>query len=150
MDGSKSGSARAREAAIARLAAPPAIGSLSMAGVRAVMAFRILAVCGSASREPLAELSCRLGSLTAAKAFMLLAERVSRAWPEPVLLARPCCALLTPDEATLAAMINAAAAGDRAGFEHVLAGFVRQERHSSLFDAAVAAIGEADVEGPLG
>lgn len=134
-----------RRKMIERLARPPMIDALSFPAVRTVMAFRILALCGKAGREPLVELTRRLGSVTAAKAFLGFADTVGRCWPENVHVCRPCCRMLSPDETTLAALVQSAARGDRAGFDRVLHGFVRAERHAGLFEAALAAVGEADI-----
>lgn len=134
-----------RRKTIERLAAPPMIGNLSITAIRAIMAFRILAFCGNAGREPVGELAQRLGSITAAKAFLGFADTVGRYWPEKVHVSRPCCRLLSPDEATLAALVQSAANCDRAASDRVLEGFVRADRHAALFEAALAAVGEADI-----
>jgi hypothetical protein len=53
---------------------------------------------------------------------------------------RPCCLAMTPDEATLSALVRNALAADRAGFASVVDGFVRADRHGALYEATVHAV----------
>lgn len=118
----------------------PDLRQQSMAAIHLVMSLRFCAMAEAAGREPLAALSCRLGSVTAARAVLQLTECITRAWPDRFATARPCCTGMTPDEWTAAMMTRAARSGDRAGFSAVLDGFVRADRHEVLFDAAVGAM----------
>jgi hypothetical protein len=122
---------------LAQLFAPAALRQQSALAARAVVALRVLALCGPADRDPLLELSRRFSSIPAARAFLALADALGAAWPVSVMVMRPCCPELSPDEATLAAMIDAAASADRAALARALAGLVRADRHERLFDAAV-------------
>ena len=127
-----------RSAIIARLARTPHVGGLSLTALRTIAAFRVLAICSEAGREPLAEISMRFRSVCAAGTFLAFADAVGRTWPESVQFRRPRCPLLSPDEATLARLVDHASTGDRLGFGIVLDGFVRPDRHDALFSAAVA------------
>jgi len=127
-------------AAVARLAQPLDLRALNLATLHGVMAVRLCALFDRAQREPLAELAQRFRSFEAASAVLDLVREVSRTWPEPFVTGRPCCLAMTPDEATLAAMLRTAACGDRDGFGEVLAGFVRRSRHERLYNAALKAV----------
>lgn len=126
-------------ATIARLGRPGDLRALDMKALHVVMAVRLCALFDRAEREPLAELAQRFRSFEAAAAVLDLVRTVSWAWPEPFTVNRPCCLAMSPDETTLAAMLRAAARGDRAGFGEVLAGFVRPGRHERLYDAGILA-----------
>lgn len=127
-------------ATIAGLARRPDLRALNLATLHGVMAVRLCALFDHAQREPLAELAQRFRSFEAAEAVLDLVRAVTRAWPEPFVTGRPCCLALSPDEATLAAMLRTAGRGDRDGFGSALVGFVRAERHEGLYDASVRAV----------
>ncbi len=131
---------------IAHLARPVFIAELGPAAGRLVMGSRILSLCAKLRRDPLSELATRFESLVAAKALLHLAEAVARCWPECMTVYRPCSPVLTPDEQTIGSMLALAAEGDRTGFDALLDGFVRRERHDALFAAATAAIAGADID----
>lgn len=144
---STAAAAAARTQILERLAATPVMNELSLLALRSTLAFRILALCSRAGREPVAELASRFRSVTVAKSFLEWADCVGRCWPERVSVHAPCCRGLSPDEATLAALIDAAGAGDRAAFGREIDGFVRPDRHEPLYAAAVdlaAALGGND------
>jgi hypothetical protein len=144
---SAAASATARAQVIERLAAPPLLGELSLLALRSVLAFRILALCSRAGREPVAELASRFRSVTVAKSFLEWADCVGRCWPERLSVHPPCCRGLSPDEKTLALLVDAAASGDREAFSRAIDGFVRPDRHEPLYAAAVdlaAALGGND------
>lgn len=122
---------------LARLFPIPQLGGQSMLAIRSIMALRILALCGPAGRDPFLELSTRFSSVTAARAFITLADAIGSAWPVNIMVMRPCCRLLSPDEITLAEMIDAAASADPVRHAAALAGLVRPDRHERLFDHGV-------------
>jgi len=122
---------------IRRLAAPPLIGELSLLALQSVLALRIVALCSKTGREPVVELARRFRSVTAAKAFLTLTDHIGRCWPDRVTVHPPCCRGLSPDEQTLALMINAAGAGGREAFRRAVEGLVRADRHEMLYAAAV-------------
>lgn len=135
----------ARNAIVARLASPPLLDDLSWPGLRSVVAFRILAICSRAGRDPLTELGRRFRSVTAARAFLELADLIGRYWPENVSVCRPCSRVLSPDEATFSDMVDAARNGDRMAFGQALEGFVRANRHEELFAATTQAVAQMDL-----
>lgn len=127
-------------AIVAALARPADIRALPLTTLHTIMAMRLGALFERAGRDPIAELTQRLRSVTAAMAMLRLTEEVVRCWPDRFVVNRPCCLAMSPDERTLAAMSRAAASGDRDGFCRVLAGFVAADRHEALFAAAVEAV----------
>ncbi len=62
-------------------------------------------------------------------------------WPDNIHVSRFCCRLLSHDEATIGAVVDAAAKGDRAGFDDALSGLVRSDRMRRLWDAALSLAG---------
>jgi len=75
----------------------------------------------------------------AAKALML-AQEVAASWPENIQISRFCCCLLSHDEATIGAFVDAAAVGDRVGFEAALTGLIRADRMHRLWEGALALV----------
>lgn len=125
------------------------IRSLRGVPLHCVMSLRFCAMCEAARYDPLADLAVHFGNLEAAGAMLALRDGVTQLWPDKFEVCRPCCPCLTPDEATLVAMVVHALAGDRDGFASVLDGYVRAGRQEWLYDlsvrAAVALHGTAQV-----
>lgn len=122
------------------LAEPPRLSGLSVRTAKVVMAIRLIAVCAANRRDPVAELTCRIGSVPAARAMLDFADVAGSSWPESVRVFRPCCCTLSPDETVFAGMAEAAARADRKAFGEHLAGFIRPERHDRLYNHAVEAV----------
>ena len=127
----------ARDLLVAKLARQKGIHDLSYLALKTVSATRLLAVCARTGRDPLLDLTQRFACITTAKAFIAFADLCGAYWPESVQVLRPCCRSVSPDEWTLAQLVDHAAHADRDGFGAVLAGFVRQDRHEPLFDRTV-------------
>ncbi|MGB3167579.1 MAG: DNA-directed RNA polymerase subunit beta' [Alteraurantiacibacter sp.] len=125
---------------VASLATLPTMPYRSHVAMRFVLGIRWLAMCERKRHDPVVELTQRLGSVTAAKAFIDFADLAGRCWPEPVQVLRPCCSLMTADESLFAAMAEAAARADRTKFSAVLDGFIRCDRHERLYDHALFAV----------
>lgn len=125
---------------VARLVQPTPLASLSWIALRTVSATRLIAVCARGGRDPLVELTRRLGDVTTARVFLHFANLVGAYWPEDVQVMRPCCCVLSPDEMTLAVMADCAASGSREDFSAVLDGFVRTDRHEELYDRTTVMI----------
>lgn len=130
-------SAAARANWVESLARPSLLKDLPLLGLQSVTAFRILALCSRAGREPVVEMASRFRSVTVAKAFLSWAHCVGRCWPERVTVHPPCCRSLSPDEMAFALLIEAAGVGDRQAFSRALDGLVRSDRHEQLYAAAV-------------
>jgi len=127
-------------ATIAALARPGDLRALPIVVAELVMALRVVAIYERAGHDPVADLARRYRNIEAAAAIHTMVRTVARCWPDPVMVNRPCCAHLTPDEATIAAMAKSARNGDRGGFVGQLDGFVRADRHDSLYRAVLHAV----------
>lgn len=126
------------QAIIAAMAAPPRAEMLGPIAGRFVHALRLIALHERLGRDPVPELAVRLGSVEVAAKALILAHAISASWPENIHVSRFCCRLLSHDEATIGAVVDAAAQADRAGFEAALAGLIRPERMHRLWDGALA------------
>ncbi|WP_408589479.1 hypothetical protein [Novosphingobium sp.] len=124
-------------ATIAALGRSPDLRALSLVGVKVITALRLCALAERDGLDPSPDLARRFHNLEAAFAVVDLAQTMARVWPEPIMVNRPCCLCLSPDEATLANMLRAAARADRAGFGDAMAGFIRADRHEALWNGCV-------------
>jgi hypothetical protein len=123
---------------IAALAAPPQIEALGPIGGRFVHALRLIALHERLGRDPVPELAARLGSVEVAAKALMLAQAITASWPENIHVSRFCCRLLSHDEATIGAFVDAAAEADRTAFEEALAGLIRADRMPRLWEGALA------------
>ena len=123
---------------VAALAIPPRLNGLGPIAGRFVHALRLIALHERMGRDPVPELAVRLGSVEVAAKALILAHAVSASWPENIHVSRFCCRLMSHDEATIGAFVDAASQGDRSGFEAALAGLIRPERMHRLWDGALA------------
>lgn len=128
----------ATRAIITALAAPPRIEWLGPIGGRFVHALRLIAVHERIGRDPVPELANRLGSVDVAARALILAQAIAASWPENICVSRFCCRLMSHDEATIGAFVDAAAAGDRRVFEAALDGLIRPDRAHRLWESALA------------
>lgn len=101
------------------------------------MAVRILAVCSRIGKDPLPDLLHHLETVDRVRCFLAFADAVGTCWPDRVQVLRPCCALASPDEMTIAALVEAASMADRLAFSRQIEGLVRPDRQERLFDHAV-------------
>lgn len=83
--------------------------------VQTVMATRLATLYERAGRDPLPDMAVRLRSLRAAQALRALVGTISQLWPERFLARRPCCMVMSPDEALIGEVAAATLRGDRAG-----------------------------------
>ena len=96
---------------------PTLLASLHPQTALVVRTIRIWAGLRMARRCPLEMAESRFGSLEAASALHRLVAEMSAAWPDPIAIAPPCCPVLSHDEATLAALLTAAASDHRLAFD---------------------------------
>ncbi|MES2301977.1 MAG: hypothetical protein V4521_07900 [Pseudomonadota bacterium] len=122
------------------LARPQDVRGLTLTGLHITMAMRLCAMFDAAGRDPVPDLARRYHSIEAACAVHDLVQTIKHVWPEPFMVNRPCCLAMTPDEATLSALVRNALAADRTGFASVVDGFVRADRHSALYEATIHAV----------
>jgi hypothetical protein len=123
---------------IAALAAPPRVEALGPIGGRFVHALRLIALHERIGRDPVPELAVRLGNIEVAAKALILAQTISANWPENIHISRFCCRLLSHDEVTIGAFVDAAAKADRQGFEAALTGLIRADRMHRLWEGALA------------
>lgn len=98
---------------------PRDVRQLSMAAMHAVMALRLCVICHKVGRNPMDDLIQRFGNPLAVRHFRFVFEAIGTAWPDPFTISRPCCPLLSPDEAMFADMMTSVARRDRAAFDSV-------------------------------
>lgn len=123
---------------IAALATPPRVEALGPIGGRFVHALRLIALHERMGRDPVPELAVRMGGVDVAAKALILAQAISASWPENIAVSRFCCRLLSHDEATIGAFVDAAAVGDRVSFEGALNGLIRADRMHRLWEGAMA------------
>ncbi|AUX68228.1 DNA-directed RNA polymerase subunit beta' [Porphyrobacter sp. HT-58-2] len=128
----------AARATIAALATPLRLETLGPIAGRFVHALRLIALHERIGRDPVPELAVRLGSVEVAAKALILAQTISASWPENIHVGRFCCRLLSHDEATIGAFVDATARADRPAFEAALTGLVRAERMPRLWEGALA------------
>ncbi len=122
------------------LARPQDVRALTLTGLHMTMAMRLCAMFDTAGRDPVPDLARRYHSIEAACAVHGLVQTIKQVWPEPFMVNRPCCLAMTPDEASLSALVRHALAADRARFSGIVDGFVRTDRHGALYEATVHAV----------
>ncbi|WP_421850340.1 hypothetical protein [Novosphingobium sp.] len=127
-------------ATIARLARTPALGDRSELAQEVILAIRLCARAARDGLDPLPVLALRLRHCEAAFAVHELVRAVTRHWPEPFGVGRACCQRLSPDEATLACMVEAGQQRSRAEFGHAIDGFVPAAAHERLWEACTHAV----------
>jgi hypothetical protein len=125
---------------IVGLATPPRIETLGPIAGRFVHALRLIALHERLGRDPVPELAVRLGGVAVAAKALILAHAVSASWPENIHVSRFCCRLLSHDEMTIGAIVDAAAQGNRISFEAAIVGLIRPERMHRLWDGALALV----------
>ncbi|MGY6551044.1 MAG: DNA-directed RNA polymerase subunit beta' [Erythrobacter sp.] len=125
---------------IAALAAPPRIEAFGPYGARFIHALRLIALHERVGRDPVPELTTRLGGVEIAAKSLILAHTISAVWPENIHVSRFCCRLVSHDEATIASIVDAAASADHARFEAAVTGLIRPDRAERLWQGALALI----------
>lgn len=125
---------------IAQLAKSPVLREASLIAQEVVLAIRLCALAARDGSDPLPTLALRLRHCEAAFAVHELVRAVTRHWPEPFGVGRGCCQRLSPDEATLAAMILAGQRRSRSDFAAAINGFVPAAGHEPLWEACTHAV----------
>lgn len=125
---------------IAALAAPQRVEALGPIAARFVHALRLIALHERMGRDPVPELAVRFGGVEIAAKALILAQAISANWPENIYVSRFCCGLLSHDEATIGAFVDAAAQGHREAFEGALTGLIRTDRMHRLWSDALALV----------
>lgn len=122
-----------RSELIRRFTQQALVRDLPVDAAQAVLALRYCILCHRSARDPIPELERRWGNIVAARRYRLLVEAIGHAWPDAFAVAPPCCPHLSFDEALLAAMMGAAARGDRARFDWLTAEMLDSDARAMLF-----------------
>lgn len=125
---------------VSALATPPRVASLGPIAGRFLHALRLIALHERLGRDPVPELAVRLGGVEVAAKSLILAQTISACWPENIHVSRFCCRLMSHDEATIGAFVDAAALADRAAFQAALAGLVRPDGMHRLWENTPALV----------
>jgi hypothetical protein len=121
-----------------QLLAKPDLGTLAPAEMCVVQGLRLWAVLRSSGQCPTTAVADRLGSPRAAAHLHLLLEEMATIWPEPFAVSPLCCRSLSHDEALFGDMLRFGRAGDRVGFERLLAEMIPADERERLFVSAKA------------
>jgi len=119
------------------LARPARIAALAPSAARFIYSLRLIALHDRARRDPVPELTARLGSMEVAAKSLALAQTIAIVWPEDIHVSRFCCDCLTHDEATLGALIEGCFARDQEDFHAHVTGLLRPERVTLLWEAVL-------------
>ncbi|MEM6859077.1 MAG: DNA-directed RNA polymerase subunit beta' [Pseudomonadota bacterium] len=122
------------------MAQPVQLSSLGPIAGRFIYSLRLIALHERVKRDPVPELTVRLGGVEIAAKSLSLSQAITATWPENIHVSRFCCQLLTHDEATIGALIDCAEQRDRSGFEAQVHGLIRPEREHRLWDAVLALV----------
>lgn len=115
------------------LADPIPLATFPAVEQRLVRGLRHWATAHRLGRWPVGALQDHLGCGRAAAHLQLLIEEIGATWPEPFHLSPLCCRRASHDEALLAAMAGAAAAGDRPGFDRLTHEMLDSDARERLF-----------------
>jgi hypothetical protein len=127
-------------AILEKLAQVASISQLDAVASRFVYSLRLIALHERVKRDPVPELTMRLGGVDIAARTLGLSHVIASVWPENVHVSPFCCQRLTHDEATIGALLDRAWGRDRNGFEQQVEGLVRPERVHRLWDATLALV----------
>lgn len=111
------------------------IRELPLPVFQAVMAIRCCVLSLHVDRDPARELINRLGNPAAAQRFIILFEAIGTAWPDPFTVSRPCCCMMSFDEALFANMVMASLSHDQARFDRLTCDLLDGDARSALFSA---------------
>ena len=125
---------------IARLARAPLLHERTPLAQDVILSIRLCALAARDGSDPLPALALRLRHCEAAFAVHELVRAVTRHWPEAFGVGRACCQRLSPDEATLARMVEAGQQRNRAEFGAAIDGFVATTAHEPLWEACTHAV----------
>ena len=120
---------------IERLGLPTKITQLSPIAQRFIFSLRLIAVHRKAGRDPVGELTTRLGSVSVAIKTLQLVEICAQAWPDPIQVRRCCCQMTSHDELTLSMALDAARNGDRGAFDQQLSDLLPREVRDAVWVA---------------
>jgi hypothetical protein len=106
---------------------------LPLPAVQAVMAIRCCVIGQYVDRDPINDLINRFGSPAAAQRFLIVFEAIGTAWPDPFTVSRPCCCMLSFDEALFAHMVVASLSHNQAAFDRLTCDLLNSDARATLF-----------------
>lgn len=118
------------------LTRPQSTSALPPPAHRLLAAFRAAVIVHRSGQCPRERLSALLGSDRAAAAWILLLNSASAAWPEPMAVYPPCCAVMTHDESAVIDLVALAATGNRPRFDRLLHDLLSEDARDHVFTAA--------------
>lgn len=110
--------------------------SLPSPAHRLLAALRAAVLIHNSGQDPRERLAMMLGGRAQATAWMILLDSISAAWPDPMVLCRPCCRATTHDEVTVIEMIAHAASGNRPAFDAQLRDMIDEDGRNLIYAAA--------------
>ncbi|MEL7199722.1 MAG: DNA-directed RNA polymerase subunit beta' [Pseudomonadota bacterium] len=119
---------------VANLQRAPRLSELHPIAARFVYSVRLMALHERAGRDPVPELSSRLGSVDVAAKSLALAKTIMRCWPENIHVSRFCCGLISHDEVTIGGIVSSAVHRDYDAFVHCTHGLIRPDRAPALWE----------------
>lgn len=122
------------------LAKVPRIESYGPIAARFIYSLRLIALHERARRDPVPELTVRLGGVEIAAKALALSQAITGVWPEDIHVSRFCFQCLTHDEETIAALVEHTVQRRRADFAAQIEGLIRPDREHRLWDAAFALV----------
>ncbi|MEL6485778.1 MAG: DNA-directed RNA polymerase subunit beta' [Pseudomonadota bacterium] len=122
------------------LARVPRIETFGPIAARFVYSLRLIALHERAHRDPVPELTVRLGGVQIAAKSLALSHAITGVWPEDIHVSRFCCQCLTHDEETIAALVEHTVQRRREDFAAQIEGLIRPDREHRLWDAAFALV----------
>lgn len=119
----------------------PTLAMLNIRQFHVVMAVRLCVIHAHGQLDPVPPLAARLRSVPTARALAQLTLAIDACWPDAFVVHRPCCARISPDEATLAALVDAVER--RAGIspQNLLSDMLPQDKIVRLTRATAFAVG---------
>lgn len=115
---------------------PPSIVGAPAQAHRLVRAMRVEGVETPGDEDTQPRLVDLLRSADAVASFRLLMAGMAHVWPDPLMIFRPCCPRLTPDESSLLAMVHHAGRGDRRAFDRAIGEMISEDARDWLFTTA--------------
>jgi hypothetical protein len=102
-----------------------------------ILGLRHAMICRQMGQDPLDALSVKYRNVAAAALVVDMAQTALRIWPEKFMILRPCCRVITPDEAAVSAILFCAELGDRDAMQPRVGTLLRQKDCHALFDLCV-------------
>lgn len=114
---------------------PPKLAQLSVTYLRIVTAMRVTVMGQAQDFDVKPYLIRQFHCEKIAEDFAEIVTVMQRAWPEPVMVHRPCRNHMSYDEVWMVDLVQAVAQGDRRAFDDLIRDMVGHRDRSQLFNA---------------